>query len=242
MAAPRGGTRKRLLDAAEELFADRGFEGTSTRDIAALSGDTIGSVNYHFGTKDELHIAVIRRRHREITEERMTMLERRIESDEAPALEEIVAYLIVPYLQRAMKGEAGWRNYLRMMSRIIYSPKWYPEIVADLYDPASRQFIEWIRKAVPGAAFKDIGYAYHFVLGVMLHCSADIATNRIGNLTDGICDSSNFEEIRERVVRFCAAGIRGVSGVSGAGTREQSIAAASAVAKSVEPRRAADAA
>lgn len=233
MAAPKGGTRERLLDAAEKLFAEKGFEGTSTRDIAALSGDTIGSVSYHFGSKDELHVAVIRRRHAEIHQDRNLMLEHRIESDETPALEEVVAYLIIPYLQRAMKGEPGWRNYLRMMSRIIYSPKWYPEVVADLYDPPSRRFIQWICKSIPGTAPKDVGYAYHFVLGVMIHCSADIASNRIGNLTDGLCDASDFDEIRERVVRFCAAGVRGVTGAQTGSSEGHTKAAARAVAKSI---------
>ena len=48
MAAPKGGSRDRLLDAAEKLFAQRGFDGTSIRDIAARSGDTIGTLSYHF--------------------------------------------------------------------------------------------------------------------------------------------------------------------------------------------------
>ena len=62
MAAPRGGTRERILDAAERLFASRGYEGTSTRAIVAASGDTIGSVNYHLGSKEKLLREVVIRR------------------------------------------------------------------------------------------------------------------------------------------------------------------------------------
>ena len=44
MAAPRGGTRERILNAAERLFAVRGYEGTSTRAIVAASGAIADSV------------------------------------------------------------------------------------------------------------------------------------------------------------------------------------------------------
>ncbi|MHC4352523.1 MAG: TetR family transcriptional regulator, partial [Planctomycetota bacterium] len=43
------GVRGRLLDSAEQLFAERGFDGTSIRDLAAAAGCNIASVNYYFG-------------------------------------------------------------------------------------------------------------------------------------------------------------------------------------------------
>jgi TetR/AcrR family transcriptional regulator len=47
-------TRERVLDAALELFADRGFDGASTRDIAAKAGVAQPLLNYHFRSKDDL--------------------------------------------------------------------------------------------------------------------------------------------------------------------------------------------
>jgi AcrR family transcriptional regulator len=51
----------RLLDAAEELFCEKGFEGTSVRDIAASAGCNVAAVNYYFGGKDKLYEEVWRR-------------------------------------------------------------------------------------------------------------------------------------------------------------------------------------
>jgi len=48
-------TRERLLDAAEKLFCQKGFEGTSIRDITAEAGCNIAAVNYHFGGKEKLY-------------------------------------------------------------------------------------------------------------------------------------------------------------------------------------------
>src|ERR1700722_19741495 len=54
-------TRTRILDAAERLFAERGFRGTSVRAITGLAGANLAAVGYHFGSKAELLAAVIRR-------------------------------------------------------------------------------------------------------------------------------------------------------------------------------------
>lgn len=55
------GVKDRLLDAAEELFCEHGFEGTSIRDIAAYADCNIAAVNYYFGGKDNLYMDVWRR-------------------------------------------------------------------------------------------------------------------------------------------------------------------------------------
>lgn len=50
--------RQELIDAAAYLFASRGFEGTTMRDIAAHVGKTPGALYYHFTSKDDLLVAV----------------------------------------------------------------------------------------------------------------------------------------------------------------------------------------
>jgi AcrR family transcriptional regulator len=52
-------TRRRILDAATELFVERGFAGTSIRDIAEHLGMTKGSLYYHFSSKEELLLAML---------------------------------------------------------------------------------------------------------------------------------------------------------------------------------------
>jgi TetR/AcrR family transcriptional regulator len=54
-------TRERILDAALGVFADRSFEGATTREIAARAGVTQPLLNYHFSSKDELWRAAVDR-------------------------------------------------------------------------------------------------------------------------------------------------------------------------------------
>lgn len=62
---PQGGgphpTKERILEAAEEVFAERGFEGASTREIAAKAQVNISSLHYHWASKDALYIAIVAR-------------------------------------------------------------------------------------------------------------------------------------------------------------------------------------
>ncbi len=53
-------TRRRLLAAASQLFAERGFHRTTARDIAARAGVNLAAGNYHYGSKKELYLEVLR--------------------------------------------------------------------------------------------------------------------------------------------------------------------------------------
>jgi AcrR family transcriptional regulator len=55
-----GSTKARILAAAEEVFASRGFQGASTREIAARAGVNISSLHYHWESKETLYFAVFR--------------------------------------------------------------------------------------------------------------------------------------------------------------------------------------
>jgi AcrR family transcriptional regulator len=54
------GTKLRILEVARVLFAEKGFEGTSVRDIAAEADVNVASLNYHFLSKDNLFLEVLR--------------------------------------------------------------------------------------------------------------------------------------------------------------------------------------
>src|SRR5262245_23644582 len=57
-------TRERILEAAGELFAERGFEGTTVRDICQAAGANVAAVNYYFRDKERLYTEAVVRAHR----------------------------------------------------------------------------------------------------------------------------------------------------------------------------------
>ena len=56
--------RQRIVDAAGEMFAERGFEATTVRDICQAAEANIAAVNYYFGDKQRLYVEAVVRAHR----------------------------------------------------------------------------------------------------------------------------------------------------------------------------------
>src|SRR5258705_19078 len=91
MIEQRADTKTRILDTAEKLFGQNGFEGTSLRDITAQAEVNLAAVNYHFQSKDSLIDAVIERRIEPINRRRMEMLD---QAGLHPTIEQIVGAFV----------------------------------------------------------------------------------------------------------------------------------------------------
>jgi AcrR family transcriptional regulator len=68
MASDADSTRRRLLEAAGAIFAEKGLEAASIREIITKAGANIAAVNYHFGSKDELYVEAVRHAYESIAE------------------------------------------------------------------------------------------------------------------------------------------------------------------------------
>src|SRR5512135_2921410 len=96
-------TKERILDTAETLFMEQGFEGTSLRAITAAAGVNLAAVNYHFGSKEDLFQAVLTRRLDPMNQQRVDLLAR-YEQEAGPEpvrCERILSALFIPALRLA---------------------------------------------------------------------------------------------------------------------------------------------
>lgn len=111
-------TRLRLILAAEQLFAERGIEAVSLREINIAAGQrNSGAAHYHFGSKDGLVEAVFQYRHAG-TYERRRQLADRLETDGAAAdLHRLVEALVLP-LAEEIANDASGSLYVRFLQRV----------------------------------------------------------------------------------------------------------------------------
>ena len=203
-------TKERILDAAESLFAKRGFEGVTVRQIMSAAGADVALAYYHFKSKRDLFDAVLLRRAETMNERRLAAL-REVESrhpDQQPSLEEIIGAFTDPLLEMLANEPDEWHDYMALVAQVNNSPEWGGELMTRFFDPLVRRFIEAIRRALPDSEEADLFWSYHFLSGALTLTFAE--TGRLDNLSDGLCRSSDMEAAKARMARFVAGGFRAV--------------------------------
>jgi AcrR family transcriptional regulator len=201
-------TRQRILDAAERLFAQRGFHGVSIRDITGAAGVDVALANYHFGSKQGLLESVVERRAEDLNADRLARLDALLATSrrKLPTLEEIIDAFTHPLLDRSARGSPGWKSYFALIAEINNSPEFGGVLMTRSFDQVVQRFIEAIRRALPGCDERDLYWAYHFLSGALTLTFAE--TGRIDKLSGGACRSTDLDSVHERLVPYCAAGFR----------------------------------
>ena len=104
-------TRTRLLNVAAQLFAERGFARVTVRDICKQARANVAAVNYHFGGKEGLYTAVMRRA---IEVMQATTAEAETAGRGQPAPERLRAYVSVFLMRMLGKDHASWIHQLML--------------------------------------------------------------------------------------------------------------------------------
>ena len=202
---PVDATRERLLEAAGRLFTERGYAGTSLRAVTAEAGVSVSAANYHFGSKQALLHAVCERHIGWLNEERidaLDALEARFAPD-IPPLEEILRAFFRPVLRA--RGLEPRRDPREVAARLYADP---PEISRELreklFGPLSRRMREALAASFPGADPGQLGLAFEFAVGAMVHT----AVSHLAMLDPDADRGVHNEELVEQLTVYCAAGIR----------------------------------
>ncbi len=203
---------ERILDVAEELFALRGYDGVTLRQIANGAGVDVALASYHFGKKIDLFNAVFQRRAVELNESRLSALCACQDNSgkDGPSVEQIIEAFLRPLEIAQETGDKGWTNYLALIAYINNSPYWGKRMMSKLFDKLVLEFIDALRKALPDARDEDLFWCYHNLSGALTLTLAQ--TGRIDTLSGGSCRSSDFRAAYDHMIPFTAAGFRQVCG------------------------------
>ena len=208
MAKDKHPTRERILDAAEELFAQRGFEGVSVRQIMTKAEADVSLAYYHFESKRDLFDQVMLRRVEYLNEIRLKALEE-VEMrhpDDEPTVEEIIGAFTKPLIQLLADDHDKWSHYYQLIAQINNSPEMGGEYMSRYFDPLVSRFIDALKRALPDSDPADLYWSYHFLSGALTLTFAE--TGRIDNLSGGSCRSTDVASVIDRMPAFVAAGFR----------------------------------
>ena len=197
-------TKDRILGAAEELFAQHGFAGTSLRQVTSRADVNIAAVNYHFGSKENLVNEVFRRRMDEMSAHRLAALKTALERHPGE-LEPILAAFVEPALAIAQDRHGG-AAFVRVVAR-AYAEKndSLRKFLSDHYGHVLRDFAKAIAACVPALSKEELYWRLDFLAGALTYAMADFGLIK---RPTGTAEKAHRERAARELIRFAAAGFK----------------------------------
>ena len=217
MTAPRSeqqlkDTRERILDAAERMFMERGYEAPSTRGVTTEAGVNLAAVNYHFGSKETLMQAVLQRRLEGINRERLRLLD---EAEAKAGGRPLKPSLIVDcffgtLLSVATEQKEGGEIFLRLLGRIMTdSSSFIRTFLAAEYADVLERYKLALFRALPDVPKAEIVWRFHFMLGATSYAIAGSDTLQlVADLQTDEGASLQLEKLLPRLMSFLLGGLR----------------------------------
>jgi AcrR family transcriptional regulator len=208
-ARGRAATKVRILDAAEALFMEHGFEATTLRAITAAAEVNLAAVNYHFGSKEELFQAVLTRRLDPMNQARVALLTQ-MELDAAPdpvPCDRILSAMFMPALELARDPQRGGKDFLRLLGRAYADPApFIRRFLSEQYAVMIARFKAAFARALPDLPKRELSWRLHFIMGALSYTLAGTdALKLIAELTP--TETANDEMLLRRLAPFLLAGL-----------------------------------
>jgi AcrR family transcriptional regulator len=199
-------TRSLILDAAELLFAEKGYVSTSTRDIAERAGVRQSMISYYFQSKDALFEAVFKRRGLRLSELRLQYLDDLLAHTQGrPGVAEVIRAYLRPQFDMKQSGPAGVA-FVRLQARLHNEPEELAfRLRREVYDQSTKRYIRVLEGLLPEVDPADVAWRMVFLVGTYLYMLAEV--DRLEDLSDGRYRSGNVDELVERLTNFLTSGM-----------------------------------
>ena len=202
MTRPSEITRERLLNAAERLFADRGYEATSVRAIVAKARVNQAAINYHFAGKEGLYREVLRIGFRALTEHQLGHAEEAKAMSREKALGEFVRHQLRPLLARD-----DLSRHIRIFNWEAVRPTAvFRKLVSEEAVPFMGLAIDLVRRFMPKADQPTLTVAAIWLIG---QCSVFVRNREHLAVPPAllVLDEAAVERLAGLVSRWAVAGL-----------------------------------
>ncbi|MBX9706258.1 MAG: TetR family transcriptional regulator [Gammaproteobacteria bacterium] len=204
----KNSTKERILDAAETLFSEHGFAETSMRDITKVADVNLASINYHFGSKEELINAVFMRCVKPLAEALRVNLEEMKDNITDESLDQSLRALVIAGLSssRGMKGGGG--IFIRLLSRAYADPEAsIRNYLVKQHENVLTAYVHMLAQVLPDVSPEEIYWRAYYMLGSLMFVMSSETTLR--NIARKEYDfHTSDEQVVEYLVKFLASGFR----------------------------------
>jgi AcrR family transcriptional regulator len=198
--------QKRLLDAAEELFAKHGLDGTSIRDITTMANCNLASINYYFGDKQELYEELFRQRLCEMRDARIAGIKAVMASRGKPTLEKLFRAYSVDFLKPFSDPQRSQRLMQLFFRELAEQRLPKNMFLEEMAAPVTTAMEDAIAVFCPNLNKHDAQMSVLSITGQLVHIM------QVMVLFEGAqghsITSIDIDDAIDHIVKFSAAGIR----------------------------------
>ena len=199
-------TKNRILDAAEVLFAERGFADTSLRLITSEADVNLASVNYQFGANKELIQAVLDRYLSLFMPDLDARLRVLMEQEQLTLLQLFESF-VEPLMKLSAVRANGPAIFMQLLGRgYIDSQGHLRRFITAHYGPILQRITQAISKANPALSPADLFWRLHFTLGTVVFTMASADALRDIALAD-FGQQLDVEGLVRNVIPYLASGV-----------------------------------
>lgn len=197
---PEGDTRTRILDAAERLIAERGFNGVSVREITAEARANTAAVHYYFRRKEELLEAVVDRRAGILVGERLKRIQALLSGPKPPSLEALILAYVAPGVTECFDSDDLRKQFGRVRAR--FSQETDPAmrmIMRRHFHKPGAEFIDAVATIMPQLTRRELQWRFHIMVGAIIYLMAQPGKVQA---VDGETDTYNPDDMQEALRYF----------------------------------------
>jgi AcrR family transcriptional regulator len=200
-------TKTKILNAAEQLFAERGYAETSLRLITSQAEVNLASVNYHFGSKKELIQAVLAR-YLDVFAPQLTIaIDNLNNRGQQYNQTDVFSCLMEPLLQLNAFRHRGTAIFLQLLGRGYIETqghlRWF---MTTHYGEIMASFNDAVHQANPHLSKAEVFWRLHFTLGTVVFTMA--SSNALSDIAKSDFNQDvDIENLIKRVIPFISAGV-----------------------------------
>jgi AcrR family transcriptional regulator len=198
-------TKEQIISVAKRLFAERGFAGTTLRNVIGEADVNLAAVHYHFGSKEELFRAVVQRFARPIVEQELALLKQLQAGGRVPSVEELLTALLKPCLEFLAQDKEFLLVHTQFMGRCWAEPEPLKSIVEREFAAPREAFLDVLQRVLPEQSRSQLVWKLDLVIAALVRVESE-AGQPLALLQS--TDPESVQVAIDRLVKFLSPGMR----------------------------------
>ena len=205
-------TYEKLMDCAEKIFAEKGYDKASVREITAAANVNLASIHYHFGSKENLLQELLNRKLEWLNQQRLIALNTLESKSKNKPLKpsQILEAFFGTLLDMLDEKNYGGEMFLRLLGRSTLEPNCLISSISNGKNNAvTEKFRDALFKALPNVPKNEIVWRFHFMVGATSYAISGSGLNKLFVTAEVSEDRSVSKKLlKKRLMSFLLGGLR----------------------------------